>query len=56
MKEEAETLRTIALQLNNNNDDIDKLYYVGMQNEEEFKFQKALVEAEEKLEKEGNNR
>ena len=39
-----------------NNDDIDKLYYVGMQNEEEFKFQKALVEAEEKLEIEGNNR
>lgn len=39
-----------------NNDDIDILYYVGMQNEEEFKFQRALVEAEEKLKAEDDNK
>lgn len=31
-----------------NTDDIDTLYYVGMQNEEEFIYRKALLEAEEK--------
>lgn len=30
-----------------NNDDIETLYYMGMQNEEEFGFRKALIEAEE---------
>lgn len=39
-----------------NNDDIDGLYYVGMQNEEEFKFQRALVEAEEKLKEEDDSK
>lgn len=29
-----------------NNKDIDTLYYMGMQNEEEFGFRKALIEAE----------
>lgn len=33
-----------------NNKDVEVLYYVGMQNEEEFLFRKALVEAEEKRE------
>lgn len=33
-----------------NNEDVDNLYYVGMQNEEEFVFRKALIEAEEKSE------
>lgn len=33
-----------------NNDDVDILYYVGMQNEEEFVFRKALIEAEEEME------
>lgn len=32
-----------------NNEDVDILYYVGMQNEEEFAFRKALIEAEEKM-------
>lgn len=31
-----------------NNEDIETLYYVGMQNEEEFAFRNALAEAEEK--------
>lgn len=30
-----------------NNDDIKDLYYIGMQNDEEFTFRKALIEAEE---------
>lgn len=30
-----------------NNEDIEELYYVGMQDEEEFTFRKALIEAEE---------
>ena len=30
-----------------NNDDVENLYYVGMQNEEEFIFRRALIEAEE---------
>lgn len=34
-----------------NNEDVEDLYYVGMQNEEEFVFRKALIEAEEKNEK-----
>ena len=31
-----------------NTDDIDTLYYVGMQNEEEFVYRKALLDAEER--------
>ena len=30
-----------------NNSDIDMVYYIGMQNEEEFAFRKALIEAQE---------
>ena len=30
-----------------NNDDIDMVYYIGMQNEEEFAFRKALSEVQE---------
>lgn len=29
-----------------NNEDVDFVYYVGMQNEEEFIFRKALIEME----------
>lgn len=35
-----------------NTDDIGTLYYIGMQNDEEFAFRSALVEAEEKIAKE----
>ncbi len=31
-----------------NQDDIETAYYIGMQNEEEFIFRKALIEAEER--------
>lgn len=33
-----------------NNSDIDMVYYIGMQNEEEFAFRKALIEAQEQKE------
>ncbi len=33
-----------------NNDEIERVYYVGMQNEEEFVFRKALMDLEEKAE------
>lgn len=32
-----------------NNEDVDMLYFIGMQNDEEFAFRQALVEAEEEL-------
>ncbi len=32
-----------------NNEDIELVYYMGMQNEEEFAFRKALAEADEKV-------
>ena len=35
-----------------NSDDVDTLYYVGMQNDEEFAFRKVLQEADEKLKNE----
>ena len=34
-----------------NNEDIETLYYVGMQDEEEFRFRSALIEAEEEAQK-----
>ena len=37
-----------------NNDDVDTLYFNGMQNDEEFEFRKALIEAEEAMNKEEN--
>ena len=33
-----------------NNDDIETAYYIGMQNDEEFIYRKALIEAEERAE------
>lgn len=40
-----------------NNEDVETLYYVGMQDEEEFAFRKALAEAQEQsgIEKEEEN-
>ena len=37
-----------------NSDDVDTLYFIGMQNDEEFAFRKALIEAEEAMNKEEN--
>ena len=37
-----------------NNADINEVYYIGMQNEEEFAFRKALIELQEKKESEEN--
>ena len=35
-----------------NNDDVDTLYFIGMQDDQEFAYRKALIEAEEKEVKE----
>ena len=37
-----------------NNEDVDAIYYMGMQNEEEFTFRKKLAEINEQKEKEDN--
>lgn len=35
-----------------NNDDVETLYFIGMQDDQEFAYRKALIEAEEKEVKE----
>lgn len=35
-----------------NNGDINEVYYIGMQNEEEFAFRRALIEAQERKKEE----